>query len=332
MDPKPDRIVNMASAFYDSCVLFTASDLGVFAKLAEFGRADGSTLAKELNLDLRGARLLLDACVALNLLLKEGSMYHNSPEAETFMVPGKPGCLSDAIRYNRDVYSAWGELSKMVKTGNPVERPEVHLGENSQRTYQFVMAMHDRARWIAQGLFPLVNLDGRKRLLDVGGGSGTFSVLLARKYPQLMCTVIDLPEIAQIAEELIRKQGMQDRVKAISGDYRKGEFPSGYDVVNILGVLHQESPESIQDLLKKGFDALQPGGLLYVLDVMTDFTHTSPKFSALFAVNMALTAKQGWVFSDQELHQWFTKAGFHRIDFRPLPPPMPHWLASAQKP
>ena len=76
---------------------------------------------------------------------------------------------------------------------------------------------------------------------------------------------------------------------------------------------------------------MTPSGRIHVMDLMTDASHTAPKFSALFAVNMALTTENGWVFSDQELSEWLERAGFCDINIRPLPPPMPHWLASARK-
>jgi hypothetical protein len=68
------------------------------------------------------------------------------------------------------------------------------------------------------------------------------------------------------------------------------------------------------------------------MDMMTDASHASPAFSALFAVNMALTTANGWVFSDEELRGWLEEAGFIDFQVEPLPPPMPHWLASARKP
>lgn len=67
----PTRIVKMASAFYDSCVLFAASDLGIFKKLADLGEADLETIISTCGFNRRGGRLLLDACVALGLLEKK---------------------------------------------------------------------------------------------------------------------------------------------------------------------------------------------------------------------------------------------------------------------
>jgi len=288
-------------------------------------------MAKACGLDPRGARLLLDACVALELLAKDEGRYRNSPETAPFLVSGSPADLSGAIRYNRDVYAAWGKLKDLVRTGRPVEPPELHLGEDPERTRTFVLAMHGRAMGIGQAVIPLLDLAGKKRLLDIGGGPGTYSVLIARAFPQVRCTVLDLPEVARIAEEVISQAGFADRVQTLAGDYHTLPFPPDRDAVIFFGVLHQEDPDSIRDLLRRAHQALVSGGVLYILDMMTDASHTRPKFSALFALNMALTTPHGWVFSEDELRGWLEEAGFIGFNCRPLPPPMPHWLASAKK-
>jgi SAM-dependent methyltransferase len=331
MPPDPSRIIELANAFYGSCVLFTASDLGVFGKLAELGEADAPTLASALGLEERGARLLLDGAVSIGLLDKRGEHYRNTRDSSIFLVPGSPADLSRAIRYNRDVYSAWQKLPELARTGKPVERPQLHLGDDRQRTRDFVLSMHGRALGVGRGIVPLLKLAGRKRLLDVGGGPGTYSVLIAQANPDLHCTVLDLPAVAAIARELVAQQGQSERVQVMAGDYHTTPFPQGVDVVNFFGMLHQESPDSIRDLMRRAYDALEPGGVVYVLDMMTDESHTRPQYSALFAVNMALTTDNGWVFSDTELRGWMEEAGFRDFQVAPVPPPMPHWLATARK-
>lgn len=327
----PARIVEMASAFYDSCVLFAASDLGIFKKLAELGEADLETMASACGLDRRGGRLLLDACVALGLCEKRESRYRNSPEAALFLVPGSPADLSGAIRYNRDVYSAWGRLREMVQSGKPVERPELHLGEDEDRTRTFVLAMHHRALGIGQAVVPLLDLSESKQVLDVGGGPGTYSMLIAREFPGVECIVLDLPEVVKIAAELVAQAGMAGKVRTLAGDYHSVPFPDGNDAVLFFGVLHQEDEETIRHLLRRAHDSLVSGALVYVLDMMTDSSRAQPKFSALFSLNMALTTERGWVFSDEDLEGWLAEAGFGNFSCRPLPPPMPHWLACARR-
>jgi cyclopropane fatty-acyl-phospholipid synthase-like methyltransferase len=191
--------------------------------------------------------------------------------------------------------------------------------------------MHGRAMGIGQAVVPLLDLSGRKALLDIGGGPGTYSVLIARAFPQIRCTVLDLPEVVRIAEEIVAQSGVTDRVRTLAGDYHTVPFPADQDAVIFFGVLHQEDPAAIRDLLRRAYGALLPGGSIAVLDMMTDASHTRPKFSALFALNMALTTPHGWVFSEDELKAWLAEAGFTGFSCRHLPPPMPHWLALARK-
>jgi SAM-dependent methyltransferase len=309
-----------------------ASDAGIFRRLAEQDGLTAAELAAALNLSERGVRLLADACVAEGLLTKHGDAYSNALLTRIFLVPGSPGDLSTAIRYNRDIYSAWGKLPEFVRSGAPVERPQIHLGDDAQRTRTFVMSMHGRAMGIGRGVVPLLDLAGRKRLLDVGGGPGTYSVLITQTFPGLQSTVLDLPEVVKVAAELIDHAGASERVTVHAGDYHSSEFPTGVDAVNFFGMLHQESPDAIRLLARKAFDALEPGGVVHVMDMMTDASHTYPQFSALFALTMALTTTNGWVFSSEELRGWFEEAGFRDFEVKPLPPPLPHWLAKARKP
>jgi len=330
--PDAASIIEMANAFCASQILFASSDLGIFAFLA--GSPD-STLAEVMDacdLNARAGRLLLDACVAVGLLTKQAGRYRNGEAAERFLVPGSRTDLSAAIRYNRDVYQAWGKLPQFARSGKPVERPEAHLGDDPDRTREFVLAMHSRALGMGRAVVSRLKLEGRRKLLDVGGGGGTYSALIARRFPDISCTVIDLPGVLAVAGELLAEQGVSGRVKTLPGDLHSTQLPKGHDAAILFGVLHQESPDVISDLLRRTFEALDPGGIVYVMDMMTDATHASPKFSALFAVNMALTTHHGWVFSDEELRTWLTVAGFRDVAVSPLEPPMPHWLVEACKP
>lgn len=331
MNVSPQRIIDLANAFYKSQTLFAASDLGVFAFLAHNPGSDCVAVAAGLGLDARGCRLLLDACVALELLRKDGLRYQNAPEAGAFLVPGAPGDLSGAIRYNRDVYAAWGRTADFVRGGRPVERPEVHLGDDPKRTRDFVLSMHGRALGIGRAVVPALDLTGCRMLLDVGGGPGTYASLIARHNPEVRCITLDLPAVSAIAGELVAQAGLSDRVEARAGDYRTAEFPGGMDAVIFFGVLHQESPESILSLFRKAHACLNSGGRIFVMDLMSDATRCAPEFSALFALNMALTTENGWVFSDEDLRGWLSEAGFADFAVSPLSPPMPHWLARARK-
>jgi len=327
-------IVGLASAYYGSAVLFAALETDVFSLIArEGGRCGAETLAELSGLDSRGVRLLLDACVATGLLRKERETYANTAAGAAALVSGAPHDLTRAVRYNRDVYPAWGRLAELVKSGKPVETPETHLGEDAGRTRRFVLAMHGRALGIGRAVVPMLDLRGCGRLLDLAGGPGTYAVLMAQAYPELTCVTCDLPAVSAVASELVAAADMASRVTCRAGDYHADTYEAeAYDAVTIFGALHQETPEMIVSILKRAGAALKPGGRIFVLDMMTDATHTRPAFSALFAVNMALTTHNGWVFSDGELHAWLREAGFEAWETHPVPPPMPHWLVTARKP
>lgn len=337
------EIVDLASAYYGSAVLFAAIDRGVFAAIEKLS-STSSTSTSNLDLiaaacgcDTRGMRLLLDACVAEGLLEKTGEVYANTAAGKVALVPGGPADLTKAIRYNRDVYAAWGRLAEFALTGKPVERPEVHLGENKARTKAFAAAMFGRAMGIGKSIVPMLGLGNVDRgsgirVLDLAGGPGAYAILMCQANPGMSCVTVDLPAISAEAKGYVAQFGLADRIECRAGSYHTDEYEAeAYDAVTIFGALHQESSGQIVDILKRANRALKKGGKLLVLDMMTDRTHTAPKFSALFAVNMALTTENGWVFSDEELKGWMREAGFEPGETRSVPPPMPHWLVTAIK-
>ena len=326
----PD-IVSLASAFYGSSVLFAALELDLFSAIAEAPEPTAEALAARLGLDPRGLRLLLDGAVAVGLLAKAEGRYALPPATAATLVRGAPHDLTQAIAYNRDVYPAWGRLAQLARTGQPVEPPALHLGDDPARTRRFALAMHGRALGIGRAIVPMLGLPKGARVLDLAGGPGTYALLMAQAVPTLTCDTYDLPAIAAVAREITAP--CADRVRCHAGDYHTDVWPAeAYDAVTLFGCLHQESPEAIADILRRAAAALRPGGTLYVLDMMTGPDRTTPPFSALFAINMALTAQNGWVFSDAELRGWCEAAGLTAFDCRPVPPPMPHFLAKAAKP
>ncbi len=332
-DKSVSEIVDLASAFYGSAVLFAALDVGVFKALSEIGGSgDLTALATETGASPRGLRLLLDACVAEGLLGKQEETYFNTEAGKLALVPGGPADLSKAVRYNQDVYPAWGRLAELVRTGEPVESPQLHLGDDPARTRRFALSMRGRAMAIGRGVVPMLDFEGCTKLLDLAGGPGAYAEMIVRANPGLTCVTVDVPAVSAVARECVEQAGLSDRIECRAGDYHTDEYETeAYDAVTIFGALHQESPDQILDILARANRALKPGGRIFILDMMTDRTHTAPAFSALFAVNMALTTQNGWVFSDEELKSWLAMTGFDPGEAHPVPPPMPHWVLSAVK-
>lgn len=324
------QIVELASAFYGSNVLFAALELDLFTAVQNAPCPKVEPLAEQLGCDPRGLGLLLDAAVAVGLLTKSEGAYALPPATAATLVRGAPHDLTQAIAYNRDVQPAWMRLAQLARTGKPVEPPRLHLGDDPGRTRRFALSMHGRALGIGRAIVPILGLPKGAHVLDLAGGPGTYALLMAQSDPTLTCDTYDLPAISAVARDITAP--CADRVHCHAGDYHTDRYPeAAYDAVTLFGCLHQESPEAIVDILRRAHAALRPGGAVCVLDMMTGPDHTTPPFSALFAVNMALTTDHGWVFSDAELRGWMEATGFTRFTCAPVPPPMPHFLAKAHR-
>lgn len=232
LDPGP--LMQLSTAYWGSQTLLTANRIGLFEQLAG-GAKRSEQVAADLGTQPRETLLLLKCCVALGLVTDTEEGFANSPLSQAFLVPGAPGFLGNAISYSDNLYATWGNLEQALREGRPPMATAEYTGDDPQRTRHFVYGMHDRALGIGQAMVSLVDLDGYRQMLDVGGGPGTYSVLFARRNPDLRSRVMDLPGVVAIAEEIIESMGVADRVTTLAGDYLQSEYPSGNDVVLISG-------------------------------------------------------------------------------------------------
>jgi hypothetical protein len=328
--PDPTALIELSVANWGAQVLFTANRIELFETCAN-GPVSTDDIAAKLGLKARPAGLFLDACTSLGLLEKTNAGYANTPVASIFLHKAGPGFMGNAIRYSDNLYDAWGQLEHALRTDEPVMAAEVYLGEDRGKTRDFVYAMHDRAMGTARALVHLVDLGERQRMLDIGGGPGTYSALFATQYPQLHSTIIDLPGVAEFGAEIVSSMGFADRITITPGSYRDIEWPDAMDIVLISGVFHRETESTCRELISNAQAALVDGGLLIVSDVFTDPDKTSPTLATLFGINMMLTAPDGGIHADAEVADWMSAAGFESPEILPFPPPMPHRVITGIK-
>jgi hypothetical protein len=320
----------LSTAYWGAQTLLTANRMRLFDVCAQ-GALPSSAIAERLGTAVRPTELLLKALVGLGLLERHADTYRNTPSAAAYLVSTSPAYLGNALRYSDNLYDTWGELERALREGRPPLAADSYLGADARTTRDFVYGMHQRALGAGRALVELVSLEGRTRMLDIGGGPGTYSALLARKYPQLHCVVLELPGVAAIAREIVAELGCADRVTVQPGSYTCAPFPDGNDVVLISGVVHRETEQTCRALIDKAAASLVAGGLLVISDVMTDAGGATPVFAALFGLNMMLTAPDGGVHSDADVGRWMAGAGFAQVQARPFPPPMPHRLVTGVK-
>jgi predicted O-methyltransferase YrrM len=131
--------------------------------------------------------------------------------------------------------------------------------------------------------------------------------------PNIRATVFDLPGVVSLAQGYIKQAGLSEYVEAIVGNYLIDELGKGFDLVFISAVIHSNSPEENQLLLKKAVRALNPRGKVVIHDFIINEDRTGPARSALFALNMLVATEGGDTYTESELRAWMTAAGLSRI-------------------
>lgn len=325
----PMAVMEISSAYWHSSVLHVANSLDVFTRLAD-APATVEELAQKCGADARGMEMILIGCIGLGLLSKEGGRYSNTPLADTFLVKGRPRYQGGIVSMFESWVSAWSKLKDAVVSGKPVVVKQHDHGEEATRTY--IMGMLYRGIPQAELLASEVPLAGRKKLLDVGGGPGIFSIIFCQKNPGLSADVMDLPQTLRVTREIITNYGATAQVATCEGSYLEDEFGAGYDAVLLSSMISQEGPEVIKSILRKSFNAMNPGGLIMVQEQFLNTEKTGPLLPVLIGLNQLVHTPGGRAYSAKEVADWAQEIGFRDLSFRPLPEPSPFTLITGIKP
>ncbi len=321
----PDPIIRLASGFMAAKHLFAASELGLFEALAD-SPTTIEGLAARTGLTRRAARISADAMVALGLLERDGDSYRNSPAAATFLSGSGPADLRPLLRCWGEIsYPAWNRLADALAKGPAHEVFEL----DEKQTEVFSAGIEAILAGPAAELPRVFDFSRSERLLDVGGGTGSWSIAVARRYPQLEATVLELPAVAPVARRKIEESGLDSRVGVVTGDAMAEELPSGYDVFLVANLVHYWSPEQNLDLLRRVRRAAEPGSHLLLVDFWTDPTHTEPLQAALMAGEFAVHLRSGDVYSVQEVRGWLGQTGWRFVEHAALVGPQSVIVAEA---
>ena len=327
-DADPMAVMRIASAYWNSSVLHVAHSLDIFSALAE-GPATAMEVAKKRGTDERGTELILIACVGLGLLEKQDGKFRNGLVAETFLVKGVQRYQGGIVSMFADWVPAWSKLQDAVIHGKAVVEKQHDHGEEATHTY--IMGMLYRGIPQAQLLAEEVPLAGRKKLLDVGGGPGIFSIILAQKNSGLRADVLDLPQTLKVTREIIKNFNAQELVSPKEGSYLEDDFGKGYDVVLLSSMISQEGPDVIKNIIRKSYDALESGGVILIQEQFLDTDKSGPLLPALIGINQLIHTPAGRAYSAKEVADWAAEIGFKDISFRPLPEPSPFTLSHGVK-
>jgi 2-polyprenyl-3-methyl-5-hydroxy-6-metoxy-1,4-benzoquinol methylase len=286
--------------FRPARVLMTANNYRVFDHLAHPRSA--RAVSEDLHTDLRATGILLDALVAIGLLVKQKNRYRNTATASQFLVSGKPYYQGDIISHADALWKNWSGLDEVLKTGRPHHR--------FRDRKAFILGMHNIASLKAKDVIDMIGLKGVRTALDLGGGPGTYSIEMARR--GIKVTLFDFPETVEIARKVIGRE-KADGIILKGGDFMADNIGKGYDLVFISQILHSYSEKENLRLLKKCKKALGEGGRMGIQEFHINSSRTHPVQGALFSVNMLVNTEGGRCYSIEEIRSWILKTGLKKI-------------------
>ena len=317
-DLNPGKILMLSGSYWQTCTLHAAVKLDIFTAIGK-NSMSARDLADSLRIEKRSLSMLLNALCAMGFLNAKGGLYLNTAESAAFLSKDSDRYIGYMIMHHHHLVESWAKLDKAVKTGQPVRSSASN--DDGERRESFLMGMFNIAMGIAPILAENIDLSGKKHLLDLGGGPGTYAIHFAKHNPILKASVFDLPTTRPFAEKIIKRFKLSDRVDFIDGNFLTDPIKGSYDVVWISHIFHAESPDECERLLQKAVSVLEPGGLIMIHDFILNNAKQCPLFPTLFSLNMLIGTKGGQAYSENEFFSMLEKAGIQEIKRSPFKGP-----------
>ena len=306
----PNTIREFAASFQKSRILLSGFELDIFTNVDKTGTTN-KQIANNLHLDEHACERLLNALVSLGFLKKQNHLFFNTDESFTFLSKKSSDYLGGLMHSNH-LWNTWSNLTQVVKTGISAHPAEINE-RGEEWLFPFINAMHDRAKRQAPQQLANIDLSEIKSILDIGGGSGAYSMEFVSKKPEIEATVFDLPKVIPITKKFIDKEGFSDKIKTHTGDYTTDDLPKGFDLVFLSAIIHSNSLEINQDLIKKCFNSLNKNGKIVIQDWIMNNDRTQPISGAIFAINMLIGTEAGDCFTEQEVIEMLNTSGFKNV-------------------
>jgi len=312
----PDRLDQMIRGYMPSRCLLTALELDIFTAVGDGANAE--QIGTKIHANARGAGMLLNVLVALGLLTKSGDDYKNTPESARFFVQGSKDNHRNGLLHTANIWHRWSTLTDAVSSGT---RVPVDRDRTPDWTRNFIAGMQRNAKDRAPLVVKALGTAGVRRILDLGGGSGAYSIAFAKASPEVQCEILDVPEVVPLTTEYVSQAGVSPQVRLRAGDMLRDDFGSGYDLIMLNAICHMFSEAQNRDLFRRAHQALAPNGRLAVQDFILNPDKTGPQHAALFSLNMLVATDAGASYSELEYTDWMKAAGFTEVGRINLPGP-----------
>lgn len=301
---------------YAPNVISTSIELGLFDVLAE-GAMNAGSLAAKLGTVENLTEAFANALVALKLLQKNGADYSLAPLAADFLVKSSPAYQGGMIA----MFSYYGQvMSKMpeILKNGPVKMSETDMWANIEAIKGMGQGtMGGSVQDVIEFITALPEFANLKRMCDLGGGHGFYTMALLDKNPQLRGTICDLPEVAELASDLIAEMGYAGRIDVIGADLETdAPIGEGYDLVFASHVLYMWRGH-LEYIFKRINKAMVPGGIFVSNHISMADDGCVPVSNTILELMTQLCGYPTHHLSEDELKKTLEASGFGDFTVKP---------------
>ena len=306
--------------------------LGLFEALAP-GPLSPEELAQRLGVDERGVRLLLELLESLGYVSCRGGRFRNTATTTKWLLAASPTGIADLFAYFEEMQQRWDVLEGALREGKPVRRTAAWFDAHPGSWGRYHAGLRAVARLAAPEIVARVRVPaGARRLLDLGGSHGLYSIAFCQRHPGLSAIVLDWAQARDVAEKTIAAAGLRDRASFLAADLFEDTYPGDCDVVLLFNLVRVFPAERSAELVRRAVAALKPGGLAVVVD--HHLRPRSSRFQRAIAAVIALelfNATPGRMHDPGEVARWLVAAGCSRPDTRFLRRSPGSYLLTARK-
>ncbi|MGL5116019.1 MAG: methyltransferase [Beijerinckiaceae bacterium] len=330
------ELFDVASGFVKTQTLTACLSLGLF-DILKAGPLPVAEIARRSGLDEAAADRLVRAAVACRLLAWRGGKVGLG--ALGAAVNGSPGVRA-MVRHNQAFYRDIADPVALLKGEAPPGELKAYwpyagaagaAAETGGDAAAYSDLMAQSQDLIAGDVLDAVDIRPFRRLMDVGGGDGTFLRAAARRAPELALTLFDLPGVARIAEPRFAAAGLAARTTAVAGDFGRDSLPVGADVVSLVRIAHDHDDPVVEKLFAAVFAALEPGGTLIIAEPMSGIAGAEAMSDVYFGFYF-LAMGAGRARRPDELASMLVRAGFETPRLKPTRRPLMASVMLAKKP
>ena len=310
---EPDPYFDSFTGLVAARALSTAVMLGVFEALHE-SPASAAGLAERLSLDPLGAETLLTTLQTLGYVEADGDVFRNTAVSERQLVSSSPESIATFVGAQADLH--WETLALLpeaVRDGKAYAMHEERRDE-TDRWRAYIRGLFEISRPEHEANAALVPVEDPRRLIDVAGGHGAFSMAMCRRHPGLEATVLDLPPSAAVGREIVEEQGFSDRVSFQKGDVFEVGLGEDVDVVSVFNLIHHLPEERDRELCRMARAALRPGGCLVIGDSARPEPGEEVSEHGAISSLLFYAWSHSRNFTPSEIRGWMREAGFAEVE------------------